>query len=126
MTQSSSLSLSLTYADGRTAGKKIDFKEDPNLMCPRLGGLYVDTADNTVWIADPCSKWVHAFDIGSDGTLTHNLDTSLTTDELYPPEGIGRLDPMYSPYGHCGPTARSCGLRSETIGMLLPYRLSDG
>ena len=26
-------------------------------------------------------------DIGSDGTLTHNVDTSLTRDELYPPEG---------------------------------------
>ena len=45
MTQSSSLSLSLTYADGGTAGKKIEFKEDPNLMCPTLGGVYVDTAD---------------------------------------------------------------------------------
>ena len=125
MTQSSYLSLSLTYADGGTAGKKIDFKEDPNLMCPRLGGLYVDTADNTVWIADPCSKWVHAFDIGSDGTLTHNLDTSLTTDELYPPEGVGRLDPMYSPS-----TLWSDGeilwVAERDEGLLLPYRLSDG
>ena len=125
MTQSSSLRLSLTYADGGTAGKKIDFKEDPNLMCPRLGGLYVDTADNTVWIADPCSKWVHAFDIGSDGTLTHNLDTSLTTDELYPPEGIGRLDPMYGPW-----TLWSDGeilwVAERDEGFLLPYRLSDG
>ena len=126
ITQSSSLGLSLTYADGGTAGKKIDFKEDPNLMCPRLGGLYVDTADNTAWIADPCSKWVHAFDIGSeDGTLTHNLDTSLTTDELYPPEGIGRLNPMYTPW-----TLWSDGeilwVAERDVGMLLPYRLSDG
>ena len=125
MTQSSYLSLSLTYADGGTAGKKIDFKEDPNLMCPRLGGLYVDTADNRVWIADPCSKWVHAFDIGSDGTLTHNLDTTLTTDELYPPEGVGRLDPMYSPW-----TLWSDGeilwVAERDEGLLLPYRLSDG
>ena len=125
MTQSSSLSLSLTYADGGTAGKKIEFKEDPNLMCPTLGGVYVDTATDTAWIADPCSKWVHAFDIGSDGTLTHNLDTSLTTDELYPPEGVGRLDPMYSPYTlwSDGDTLW-VGERDE--GLLLPYRLSDG
>ena len=125
MTQSS-LSLSLTYADGGTAGKKIDYHEDANLMCPSLGGVYVDTAENTAWIADPCSKWVHAFDIGSeDGTLTHNLDTSLTTDELYPPEGIGRLDPMYTPW-----TLWSDGkilwVAERDEGMLLPYRLSDG
>ena len=113
MTQSSSLSLSLTYADDGTAGKKIDTKEDANLMCPSLGGVYVDTADNTAWIADPCSKWVHAFDIGSDGTLTHNLDTSLTMDELYPRRGSGSRI-RCTALRHCGPTARSCGLRSET------------
>ena len=113
MTQSSSLSLSLTYADGGTAGKRIDLKEDANLMCPSLGGVYVDTADNTAWIADPCSKWVHAFDIGSDGTLTHDLDTSLTMDELYPLRGSGSRI-RCTALRPCGPTARPCGSPSGT------------
>ena len=121
MTQSSSLSLSPTYPGGR----KINFSEDADLTCPRVGGLYVDTATDTAWIADPCSLWVHAFDIGSDGTLTHNLDTSLTMSELYPPEGVGRRDATYSPY-----TLWSDGeilwVAERDIGMMLPYRLSDG
>ena len=121
MTQSSSLNLSLTYPGGR----KINFSEDADLTCPRVGGLYVDTATDTAWITDPCSLWVHAFDIGSDGTLTHNLDTSLTMSELYPPEGVGRRDATYSPY-----TLWSDGeilwVAERDIGMMLPYRLSDG
>ena len=121
MTQSSSLSLSPTYPGGR----KINFSEDADLTCPRVGGLYVDTATDTAWITDPCSLWVHAFDIGSDGTLTHNLDTSLTMSELYPPGGVGRRDATYSPY-----TLWSDGeilwVAERDIGMMLPYRLSDG
>ena len=121
MTQSSSLSLSPTYP----GGKRINFSGDADLKCASVGGVYVDTDTDTAWITDPCSNWVHAFDIGSDGTLTHNLDTSLTMGELYPPEGVGRRNPMYGPQ-----TLWSDGeilwVAERDIGMMLPYRLSDG
>ena len=121
MTQSSSLNLSPTYPGGR----RISFSKDADLKCLSVGGVYVDTATDTAWITDPCSKWVNAFDIGSDGTLTHDVDTSLTMSELYPPGGVGRRDPMYGPQ-----TLWSDGeilwVAERDIGMMLPYRLSDG
>ena len=121
MTQSPSLDLSQAYPGGR----KINFSEDADLKCLSVGGVYVDTATGTAWITDPCSKWVNAFDIGSDGTLTHDVDTSLTMSELYPPGGVGRRDPMYGPQ-----TLWSDGeilwVAERDIGMMLPYRLSDG
>ena len=126
MTQSSSLSLELTHADDDgTAGRHIDLTGITGAMCPTISGVYVDTANDTAWVADICSRWVHAYDIGADGTLTHNLETSLTMDELYPEGGVGRLDPIYSPT-----TLWSDGevlwVAERDIGMLLPYRLSDG
>ena len=126
MTQSSSLSLSLTHSDDDgTAGKHIDLTGITGAMCPGISGVYVETANDTAWMADQCSKWVHAYDIGADGTLTHNLETSLTMDELYPEGGVGRRDPLYAPT-----TLWSDGeilwVAERDIGMLLPYRLSDG
>ena len=126
MAQSSSLNLSLTHSDSDgTAGKEISLSEDADLKCPSMNGLYVDAATDTVWIADPCSLWVNAFDIGSDGTLTHNVDKSLTMNEMYPPGGLGRLNPMYGPW-----TLWSDGdvlwVGDRDLGMLIPYRLSDG
>ena len=121
MTQSSSLNLSPAYP----GGKEINFSEDADLKCPGVGGVYVDTATETAWITDPCSLWVNAFDIGSDGTLTHNVDTSLTTSELYPPEGVGRRDPMYGPWTLWS-DGETLWVAERDIGMMLPYRLSDG
>ena len=126
MTQSSSLSLSLAHSDDDgTAGKHIDLTGITGAMCPSISGVYVDTANDTAWMADGCSKWVHAYDIGADGTLTHNLETSLTMDELYPEGGVGFLDPRYTPT-----TLWSDGeilwVVERELGMLLPYRLSDG
>ena len=92
---------------------------------PQSGRRVCGHRTNTAWIADGCSKWVHAFDIGSDGTLTHNLDTSLTMDELYPPEGVGRRNPMYGP-SNLWSDGEILWVAESDLGMLLPYRLSDG
>ncbi len=121
MAQSSSLSLSLDHS----GGKAIEFDEDAGLECPSIGGLYVDTGTDTAWIADSCSKWVNAFNISSDGTLTHNVDKSLTTGEMYPEGGLGRLDPQHGPYSLWSDGA-ILWVGDRDLGMLLPYRLSDG
>lgn len=126
MTQSSSLSLSLSHSDDDgTAGKLIDLSDIQGAMCPTIAGVYVDTDNDRAWIADPCSGWVHAYDIGSDGTLTHNLDKSLTRDELYPSSGVGRTNPVYTPTALWS-DGEILWVSERDLGMLLPYRLSDG
>ena len=128
MTQSSSLSLSLTHSDRNgTKGKKIDLESITGPTCTSVSGLYVDTATTTAWMADTCGKWVHAFDIGDGGALTWNSDKTLTSAELYPdpPTKIGLKRPRFSPT-----TLWSDGeklwVAERDIAFLIPYRLSDG
>ncbi len=113
MTQSSSLSLSLTYPGGR----KINFSEDADLTCPRVGGVYVDTATDTAWIADPCSLWVHAFDIGSDGTADPQSRHVADDERAVPPRG-GRAPgrdvlPLYPVVRRRDPVGRRAGHRND-------------
>lgn len=131
MTQSSSLSLTLTHSDSDgTAGKKFDFASMPALssggpMCPSIGGIYIDTDNDHAWMTDPCSGWVHAFDIGEGGTLTWDSDTSLTRDELFPPWGLGRRPHSYNT-SNLWSDGEKLWVAERELGFLVPYRLSDG
>ena len=126
MTQSPSLGLSLVHSDNDgTAGKKISFSKDANLMCPSIGGVYVDP------------RHQHGVDYGPMQRIGECLRYRLrrladpqcrhVADEgrVVPPGGVGISNPTYTPR-----TLWSDGevlwVGERDIGMLLPYRLSDG
>ena len=128
MTQSSSLSLSLTHSDSDgTKGKKIDLESITGPTCTSVSGLYVDTATTTAWMADSCGAWVHAFDIGTGGTLTWNSDKTLTSGELYPdpPTKLGTKRPRLSP-STLWSDGEKLWVAERDMAFLIPYRLSDG
>lgn len=124
MTQSASLSLSSTHAGGKAIPISSIPTGDGGAMCPSVAGLYVDDTNNWAWMADPCSAWVHAFQIGEDGALTYDLQKSLSNSELYSQE-IGVQDRLLTPT-----TLWSDGeklwVAERDRGMLIPYQLSDG
>ena len=127
MTQSSSLSLSLTHSEDGTAGVDIPLAADAK--CFVVGGVYVDTAmvNDKAWIVNTCAR-VDAFDIASDGSLTLDADASLTMDELYgfisdPEKERKKLMP--------GPEAlwfdsENLWIADRSMGKILAHRLSDG
>ena len=137
MTQSSSRSLSLAHSDSdETAGIDVgavitldpdqDAENITGPMCFSANGVYVDTANDRAWIANSCGAWVHALDIGTDGALTHDLDKSLTTAELYGHVKVNYLTSF-------NPTSLWFDgeyLYVGDVGMydlrIFPYRLSDG
>ena len=124
MTQSATLSLSLAHSDDGTAGMPIDLSGITGSQCTNISGVYVNTENNRAWFADDCGRSVHAFDIGEDGALTRDADTTLTEREMYP-AGAG--------FGSRSRTPASLWSDGETLwvveremGLLLPYQLSDG
>ena len=124
MTQSATLSLSSTYP----GGKDIPISSIPTgaggAMCPSVAGLYVDDANSRAWMADPCSAWVHAFQIGTDGALTYNSQKSLSNSRLYPQE-IGVQNRLLTPTTLWS-DGETLWVAERDRGMLLPYQLSDG